>query len=401
MKSKLFIPEKLKVGYQERSDTYTKKLAYVIYYDSKGVLRKEKSWESWRQKRQENVWLGYEKNEDGTPNYSKHIQGTREELPIDDFTNEPLEGFILNRDGGGGRGWDSRKSFVRVWDPRGFEFEISIPNLLFILQESTSTKGKGLEGKFVYSWEGTELVLLPVDSQEYRDSTGFTAIQSNKIGTADLEEGFIYTSKQQDNYMYMGKILWTTRRLIRENTKQGYKYVTKYSTKKSHIFYDIKSNTFCPIDSLTKFAIKLSYDSTFPEKFEKLQTLGACNIISHLEHVEAKMKIPNESGASKWLENPLIKLNKDGSYSKYLIYEDYKYQYEVGKPKHVFQGYSLNLSSVIKFEDQKIYEEQDYKYNPNWREKKYTKQEVENMNCVNLNVVFKNGKKINYKNYKI
>jgi hypothetical protein len=34
---------------------------------------------------------------------------------------------------------------------RGFEFEISIPNLLYILQECTSTKGKGLDGEFVYA----------------------------------------------------------------------------------------------------------------------------------------------------------------------------------------------------------------------------------------------------------
>jgi hypothetical protein len=39
---------------------------------------------------------------------------------------------------------------IVVYDPRGFEFEISIPNLLYILQECTSTKGKGLDGEFVY-----------------------------------------------------------------------------------------------------------------------------------------------------------------------------------------------------------------------------------------------------------
>lgn len=36
----LFIPEKIKVGYQKRTDTYTNKLAYVIYYDEKNKLRK-------------------------------------------------------------------------------------------------------------------------------------------------------------------------------------------------------------------------------------------------------------------------------------------------------------------------------------------------------------------------
>ena len=35
----LFIPNKIKVGYQKREDTYTKKLAYVVYFDAKGVSK--------------------------------------------------------------------------------------------------------------------------------------------------------------------------------------------------------------------------------------------------------------------------------------------------------------------------------------------------------------------------
>jgi len=47
MNSQLFIPTKIKVGYQEREDTYSDLLCYVIYYDEKGKLRKEQSWRSW------------------------------------------------------------------------------------------------------------------------------------------------------------------------------------------------------------------------------------------------------------------------------------------------------------------------------------------------------------------
>ena len=39
MKSNIFIPKAINVGYQNRSSTYTGKLAYVIYYDEKGKLR--------------------------------------------------------------------------------------------------------------------------------------------------------------------------------------------------------------------------------------------------------------------------------------------------------------------------------------------------------------------------
>lgn len=86
----IYIPEKIKVGYQNRNDTYTKKLAYVIYYDEKGKLRKETSWNSWRD----------------------------EKIEPDDFDNEPTRGFVLNKKVGGDRyGWNPRQTYTRVYDP--------------------------------------------------------------------------------------------------------------------------------------------------------------------------------------------------------------------------------------------------------------------------------------------
>lgn len=35
MNTNIFIPTKINVGFQERKDTYTGKLAYVIYFDEK------------------------------------------------------------------------------------------------------------------------------------------------------------------------------------------------------------------------------------------------------------------------------------------------------------------------------------------------------------------------------
>lgn len=39
MKSNIYIPKRLNVGYQNREDTYTGKIAYVIYYDEKYSLQ--------------------------------------------------------------------------------------------------------------------------------------------------------------------------------------------------------------------------------------------------------------------------------------------------------------------------------------------------------------------------
>jgi hypothetical protein len=173
----LFIPDKLKVGFDKRDDTYTGKLAYVIYW--RGTkLCKEKSWEGWRDKKIKPV----------------------------EHDNAPTEGFVLNKKVGGYKSeWNFRDAHVRVYDPRDFEFEISVPNLVFILSCCDCSRGKGLEGKFVYAWDKSELVLLPVDSDEYRKSKSFTVLQSQRVIGKELVAGGTYLTKQQKELVYVGR----------------------------------------------------------------------------------------------------------------------------------------------------------------------------------------------------
>jgi hypothetical protein len=204
MKSQLNIPTKIRVGCVERSDTYTKRLGYVIYYDEKGNLRKEVSFEGWRDKK----------------------------IPAVDYDNTPTEGFVLNKKAGGySSGWNHRATYCRIFDPRGFEFEISIPNLLFILQETNSIKGKGLEGEFVYSWEGKDIVLLPVSSQEYKQSAEFTSLKTLKVGKADVVEGCTYLTKDQKEVVYLGRYNW-----YQMDYDRDYRYKFVSDQNKQHLF---------------------------------------------------------------------------------------------------------------------------------------------------------------------
>lgn len=115
MKTNIFVPQKIKVGFQNRENTYTKKLAFVIYYDAKGKLRQETSWEGWRDEKIDPV----------------------------EYENEPVSGFVLNKKVGDYKdGWNHRQAYTRVYDPRGFEFEITIENLLYILENTNSIKEK-------------------------------------------------------------------------------------------------------------------------------------------------------------------------------------------------------------------------------------------------------------------
>lgn len=182
MKSSIFIPKTINVGYQNRSDTYTGKLAYVIYYDEKGRLRKEASWNSWRD----------------------------EKIPNEEFDNVPTSGFVLNRRAGGVEeswGWNARKTYCRIYDPRNFEFEITIENLLYILENANSIKGKGLEGEFVYGWDGKDLVLMPVESPDYKQISEYNRVIHNNetIKAKDLIVGATYLTKDNVEYVYMGR----------------------------------------------------------------------------------------------------------------------------------------------------------------------------------------------------
>lgn len=195
----MYIPEKIKVGFQKRQGTYSGKLAYVIYYDEKNILRKAKSWEGWR---------------------DKNIK------PLD-LENKPTEGFVLNKKVGGyDTGWNHRQTYTRVYDPRGFEFEITVENLLFILENCTSTKGKGLEGKFVYSWAGKDLVLLPCDSPDYVEIQELTTKIKNKktIKGKDLIPGYTYLTKTGNKLVYIDR-------------REQYNIYKK--AKKEYVFYQL------------------------------------------------------------------------------------------------------------------------------------------------------------------
>ena len=210
MKSNIFIPKKINVGFQERKDTYTGKLAYVIYYDEKGKLRKEKSWNGWRD----------------------------QNISNEEFDNVPTEGFVLNKKVGGVEEsyYDVRKTYVRVYDPRGFEFEITIPNLLWILENNNSVVGKGLEGNFVYGWNGTELLLVPTDSPDYKEIIDYNKLihENNFIKGKDLVVGATYLGKDDKEYVYMGRFDYYDRGYWKNN-----KFFKSHKTMEN---YCVKNN---------------------------------------------------------------------------------------------------------------------------------------------------------------
>lgn len=320
MNEKLNVPKKIVVGYQYRDDTYTGKLAYVIYRNEKGKLAKETSWRGWihdgpqeQYARDENNQMIKEITGPGQYDYNWKME-TVPGIPTDEWDNEPIEGFVLNRNGGGkgsGWGWNDRNAFIRVWDPRGFEFEISIPNLLFILQYSSSMVGKGLSGKFVYAWEGPNLVLLPENCAEYKSSVEFTDLKSMKVSAKEYIPGATYYTKQMKNVVYIGRMLYFSNQKGYNNNPESYLEI-------SHVFSDgddqfMKMNTSeiakcldqTPVPNLAELI----------EKGQKLGVLASPDMIFLVKDTPIKWQEHTRYGSYSYRSN--------GQYEKYYTVDSY------------------------------------------------------------------------------
>lgn len=231
MKSNIFVPKIINVGYQEREDTYTGKLAYVVYTDEKGVLRKQASWDGWR-------------------NHS---------IEPEEFDNVPTSGFVLNKKVGGEKShWNFRHTYCRIYDPRGFEFEITIENLLYILENTNSIVGKGLEGEFVYGWDGKNLVLIPTCSPDYAEIEEYNALMfSEQVITGDdIEVGKTYRGKDNELYLYLGKY-------------QTYSSIYKYndiSTNKGKQFWFVKFKNKDALNNFDVSSFKFTPDAYILQK---------------------------------------------------------------------------------------------------------------------------------------
>jgi hypothetical protein len=363
MKTTLIIPKLCKVGFNTREDTYSGRLGYVIYNDGK-VWRKEKSWEGWIETYQDSEI--FQKNKlEAFSNDVKRYTETYEKYKTDanwvksyptleeylkpayvdkienfryypgkvsdnknivpfEFNNEPLDGFVLNRKAGGAAGssssWNTRDVYCRVYDPRGFEIEISIPNLLYILENTNSIKGKGLEGKFCYAWDGKDLVLLPEDAPEFKEILQFTDMQKLKVSKKDLVLGGIYIGSDGIQRTYLGFSDYYDYNGFNEGKKHW------WSTNCGHNsvpYIETKG-----LDSIKKF---VSLDADYASKMDKLKDDKHYKIpdLEYVELTELDSLRPNNS--SNWyskkhtvyiLEGKKYKKAGLELYSKYSSYKD-------------------------------------------------------------------------------
>jgi hypothetical protein len=313
---KLFIPTKCKVGYNPRPDTYSGKLGYIIMNDGK-TWRKEHSWKGWiydvisEEEFEVKKLAEWEcRIDSGRAYYQRHVDnGDFKDLTLEayyskiglnnyatfeprlgkiisdqsfipkEFDNLPTEGFVLNKKVGGNKySWNPRDTYARVYDPRGWEFEISIPNLLFILECCDCMKGKGLSGEFVYSWDGKDLVLLPCNSENYQSSIEHTQLQSKSVKAKELVVGYTYRFANGNDAIYLGKL---PKVVSVKDGKEEYIHTDYWNHKSKRTrtkyknvikkFFAFKDNSYSGYTNYTSISsVKSLVSDVIPENFAEL-----------------------------------------------------------------------------------------------------------------------------------
>jgi len=265
-------------------------------------LRKEISWNSWR-------------------DYKIEPQ---------EFPNEPTSGFVLNKKVGDYKSdWNHRQAYCRVYDSRDFEFEITIENLLYILENTSSIKGKGLEGEFVYGWDGKDLIMIPVDSPDYKEMVEINNLrhEKKKFDSKNMILGATYKTNQNYELIYLGRYY--------ENNDDN-------KESKSYFFYDRdnKWSKITTIKSLTGNIIDIVDENCVDDYADLIDKLLKSSYYSTREQKYDEYK---DYTLSEFKEN----LNKHAySYHRYYIQVDDKYvKYHIER----YRGYS--------------YYNSDYKYN--------------------------------------
>lgn len=226
----LYIPKKLKIGFQERKDSFDGKLSFITYYDNNGKISNETRWNRW-------------------------CDGGISNLEID---NIPFKNATLNKNiSHAGYRYGTGRTAIRIYDSRGFEYEIDIDNFMGIAQEYSVVKGE-IIGEFVYAFANNKVILLPVDSEQYKDAIKTTLNRNEKVDESSLIPGDVYLNDKEEECIYIG---------FYNMNKSIAKYVNILVNKQkpSHVFYNNNKNIYEFI-KVEKLGFKK--DTLLPNEFE-------------------------------------------------------------------------------------------------------------------------------------
>lgn len=167
----------------------------------------------------------------------------------DNVPNEPRFGFRITKSISRGGSWSGSNKVVRIEDPRGFELEISVDNLVKMMSMTTFIEGVCQE-ECVWGRDGANNVLLPVNSDPYKEAFATTEYRNKEaISLRDVNFGDTVELKKTEHFpglsgIYLGAYhVYSLQTLYKSKQLENYSWNRKkgFDFVKAHKRYVIKN----------------------------------------------------------------------------------------------------------------------------------------------------------------
>jgi hypothetical protein len=175
--------------------------------------------------------------------YEDNAAGRKRQAQVDGWSrgkmksviieNKPMIGFRVSR-GLRRLGWSHHATSVRIEDPRGFEVDISVSNMMMLTDNNLLENGEILR-ECVWGRDGGMNVLLPVNSQPYLQATENTERMASTVNSRSVQLGDTVLLKNGTQGRYLGSMYpW---RSVQGNSayRQPYTLSFEQHDKKYHM----------------------------------------------------------------------------------------------------------------------------------------------------------------------
>lgn len=176
----LYIPSEVTVGFKKLPDSFTGKKGFITYRE-----------------------LGNKQDKlFNQSNFDNFIDNSFETIQI---KNKPLKGFVINKKITHEHNYFGQYSTILIYHPDGFEFEISLSNLMTVMEYS-DIHSQEIQQKCILGWYRSYPVLMPINCPLYHEAKA----QNSEIlevtdMNKDLVPGRTYYSKKEKNLVYIGR----------------------------------------------------------------------------------------------------------------------------------------------------------------------------------------------------
>ena len=256
-----------------------------------------------------------------------------------ELDNEPMIGFEVGRSIRRSGGWNgSGASYVRVKDPRGFELEITIENLVMIMNDNLIDNGE-IMAECVWGREGNRNILLPTNSEPYKASKQMAKSLSEVISLKEVKPGDTIKLLDGTEGVYLGGMVSLYKEpYYRRETglkvsnkryvmREGDKLVGRTTLKVSEIVNKVeKKLTPAEIETIVKNLVVKDLNACTDESYS---SSGHVRMWTCKEKVDVQVYVEKEKTLDevKAFENDSVLVFATGKQGQQLVLRDSGYDY--------------------------------------------------------------------------